>query len=377
MTVLAPAHISARILVIGRSAETLEMVLQELRDAGLDATGTADPEGAASHDARDYDLIALGRGLLGPPGDRLRDAFKRRNPSIRLLDVHAPTAAHQIMAALDADAGRPPVDLSAYCERIGYSGALMPTLETLRALQERHIAAIPFEAIDVILDRGVDLAPAAVDAKLIGRRRGGYCFEQNGLFRRVLLAIGFDVEGLIARVRWMAPPGSAPRPLTHMALRVTIDGTPWLADVGFGGNVPPAPLRMDRHVPQETRHGAFRLIPLGSGLVLQALLGDRWEPLYELHPHPAADADYEAGNWFTATHPSSHFRHRLTAARTGADARYSLLEGRLTIRRPDQAAQQEWLDADGIADALESIFGLTVEDEWRPALERAANAPRD
>jgi N-hydroxyarylamine O-acetyltransferase len=365
-----------RILVIGKSSQTLDIVLQELRDAGLDAAGTADLEAAADYDARDYDLIALGGGLLGAPGDPLRAAFKSRNPEIRLLDVHAPTAAHRIIAALEKQ-DRPKLDLSAYCDRIGYSGPLVPTLETLRQLQERHIAAIPFEAIDVVLDRGIDIAPNAVEAKLIGRRRGGYCFEQNGLFRRVLESVGFDVEGLIARVRWMAPPGSAPRPLTHMALRVTIDGVPWLADVGFGGNVPPAPLRMDLSDAQETRHGAFRLLPFGGGQLLQALLADRWEPLYELHPHPAADADYEAGNWFTATHPSSHFRHRLIAARTTPEARYTLLEGRLTVRRAGRDAEQQWLDADGIADTLRSVFGLPVEEEWRPALERAANAPRD
>ena len=99
----------------------------------------------------------------------------------------------------------PPVDLDAYCARIGYSGPREPTLETLRALQALHAAAIPFEAIDVQLDRGIDLAPAAIDAKLIGGRRGGYCFEQNNLFMRVLAAVGFSVEGLMGRVRWIAP----------------------------------------------------------------------------------------------------------------------------------------------------------------------------
>lgn len=96
--------------------------------------------------------------------------------------------------------GGPLVDLDAYCARIGYSGSRVPTLETLRALHEAHIASIPFEALNALLDREIDISPSAVDAKLIGARRGGYCFEHNALFKRVLQTIGFDVEGLIARV---------------------------------------------------------------------------------------------------------------------------------------------------------------------------------
>ena len=106
------------------------------------------------------------------------------------------------------------IDLDAYFARIGYDGPRTPTLETLRALHLLHPAAIAFEAIDVLLDRGIDLDPAAVDAKLITAGRGGYCYEQNGLFKRVLTALGFEVEGLIARVQWGAPAETPPRPRT-------------------------------------------------------------------------------------------------------------------------------------------------------------------
>ena len=161
-------------------------------------------------------------------------------------------------------AARPPVDLDAYCERIGYRGPRTPTLGTLRALQAAHVAAIPFEAVDVLLGRDVDISPAAVDAKLIGKRRGGYCYEQNGLFKRVLRAVGFRVEGLLARVRWQSPEDAPPTPRTHMALRVEADGAPWLADVGFGAAVPTAPLRMDTAEPQPTPQEPFRLLPSGG-----------------------------------------------------------------------------------------------------------------
>ncbi|QTF93484.1 arylamine N-acetyltransferase [Halomonas sp. BM-2019] len=102
------------------------------------------------------------------------------------------------------------IDPAAYRARIGHEGELSPTLETLRRLQARHVAAIPFENLDILLGRGIDISPRAVETKLIGARRGGYCFEQNALFKRVLEAIGFQVEGLLARVLWMAPSDAPP-----------------------------------------------------------------------------------------------------------------------------------------------------------------------
>jgi N-hydroxyarylamine O-acetyltransferase len=293
---------------------------------------------------------------------------------VRLLETFAPRAVREIVAALDGAQEKAEVDLDAYCARIGYDGPRTPTLQTLRTLHELHPASIVFEAIDVLLDRGIDLAPAAVDAKLIGAGRGGYCYEQNLLFKRVLATIGFQVEGLVGRIRWMVPPGAPPRPRTHMALRVTVNGEPWLADVGVGGCVPTAPLRMDRTEPQPTRHEVFRVIPFGDALLVQARLDERWTSLYELSEEPQLDVDYELPNWFTATHPSSHFRHRLFVARTTPEARYNLLGARLTVRQAGGRAERRILDADQIEQALRETFGLPVEPAWRPVIERAAAA---
>lgn len=266
----------------------------------------------------------------------------------------------------------PKVDLGAYCARIGYSGPLAPTLETLAALLELHPAAIPFEAIDVLLDRGVDLAPAAVDAKLLGARRGGYCYEHNGLFKRVLEAIGFEVEGLIARVNWMAPPDAPLPPPTHMTLRVTIDGEPWLADVGFGSCVPTAPLRLRTSEPQPTGHESFRIVPVAGDLQLEALIEGEWRPSYRITGAPQLDVDYELANWYTTTHPGSHFRHRLIVTRTTPQARHVLAGRRLTVRAPDGTAERRLLTAGEIERELAERFTLPVAPEWRPVIERAA-----
>jgi N-hydroxyarylamine O-acetyltransferase len=266
----------------------------------------------------------------------------------------------------------PSVDLDAYRRRIGYAGPLAPTLETLRALQELHPAAIPFEALDVLTGRGVDISPQAVDAKLIAAGRGGYCYEQNGLFKRVLQAIGFEVEGLIARVNWNAPADAPLRPPSHMALRVTIDGAAWLADVGFGSCVPTAPLRLDTGEPQPTAHETFRLVPAGGEVQLEAEIAGRWAPVYRLLPSPMLDTDYELANWYTATHPESHFRHRLIVTRTTPDARHMLAGARLTVRSASGETERRFLDADEIEHELAARFLLPVEADWRPVLERAA-----
>jgi N-hydroxyarylamine O-acetyltransferase len=370
MSTLASSRGKPRILVVGQDPQVLALVTEEVATCGLDVSGVT-VDAAETPSAGAFDLVAFGAGVPAETRTELERLFRGADPHTRFLRAYAPYAASQIVAAVRQPQA-PLVDLEAYCHRIGYKGPLEPTIETLRALQERHLAAIPFEAIDVLLGRGVDISPTAVDAKLITARRGGYCYEQNGLFKRVLCAIGFDVDGLVASVRWMAPPGAPPPPRTHMVLRVTIEGAPWLADVGFGSSVPTAPLRMDSRQPQPTSHERYRLLPLGAGLLVQAEIGGEWRSLYDVSPEPLLDSHYELFNWFTATHEASPFRRELIAARITPDARYTLLGGRLTVRPAHGGMERRYLDADGIERALDEVFHLSPQPEWREIVERAA-----
>lgn len=274
--------------------------------------------------------------------------------------------------SLAAETDAAPVDLDRYFARIGFDGPARADLATLRAIQALHPAAIPFEAIDVLLRRGIALTPDAVDAKLIAGGRGGYCFEQNGLLRRVLTTLGHAVVPMMGRVLWNRPAGAPAQPRTHMVLQVELDGVPWLADVGFGSVVPTAPLRLDTEEPQETLHETFRIVPVGHELMLQVGRDGDWLPVYRVSRDTAEDADFEAANWYTSTHPSSHFGRNLMVARVDAEARYTLINGRLTVRRPGGRAERRSLDADGIEQALAGIFGLPVAADWRPVIERAA-----
>lgn len=264
------------------------------------------------------------------------------------------------------------IDLDAYCARIGYDGPRQPTLATLRALHALHPAAIPFEAFDVLLGQGVDISPDAVDAKLMGARRGGYCFEQNSLFKRALTAMGFAVEGLAARVLWGAAEGAPLRSRSHMALRVTIDDESWLADVGFGGAVLSAPLRFAETEPQATPLGTFRLTPKGRDYLQELDTPEGWAALLLIGAEPHLDVDYVPYNWFTSTHPDSPFDKILMLARAAPEARYSVMNNRLTIRHADGRNERRELNRVELEAAVRDLIGLEVTDEIRGVLARFA-----
>jgi N-hydroxyarylamine O-acetyltransferase len=273
--------------------------------------------------------------------------------------------------------------LENYLARIGYTASPMPmpTHATLASLMAHHIDAIPFENIDVLLDRGIDISAEAVENKLVAQKRGGYCFEHNGLFRRVLEAIGFQVESLAARVLWRAGENDPPRPRTHSALRVQLDDQAWLVDVGFGGWVPSAPLLLAQNAPQANRERqeVFRILPAAGpesgAAMVETQLDGVWRPLYALSPEPLLAVDYLPLNWFTSTHPASLFRQDLMAARTTSESRIMLMNNRLTIRGHDGASERRDLDAGQLETVLAETFGLPVEASWRPLLQRLCYAP--
>src|SRR5262252_8201142 len=172
-------------------------------------------------------------------------------------------------------------DQDAWLGRIGYRRSRAPTLGTLRGLVDAHSSAIPYESIDVLLDRPPKLDLPSLQRKMIAQRRGGYCFEQNFLFRAGLRSLGFDITSLQARVvRGLAI--DAPRPMFHMVLQVNLPEGRYLADVGFGNLAPTAPLKLTCDVEQDTPHEVMRFIRMDDELTLQSKLGDRWEHIYRV-----------------------------------------------------------------------------------------------
>ncbi|MDR3622605.1 MAG: arylamine N-acetyltransferase [Paludisphaera borealis] len=254
------------------------------------------------------------------------------------------------------------IDLDAYFQRIGYEGGRAPTLETLRALHRLHPETIPFENLDPLLKRPVLLDSASLERKLVREGRGGYCFEHNLLFRDVLKAIGFSVTGLAARVLWNAPEGAV-TPRTHMLLRVEIDGEPYVADVGFGGQVLTGPLRLELDVEQATPHEPFRLVRSGEKFVMQSKIRDAWVSLYRFDLQEQFPPDYEVANWYVSTHPASIFVNGLLAARTTPDRRYALRNNQLAVHHLNGGTDKRTLaTAAEIRETLQAAIGLTLPD---------------
>ncbi len=251
------------------------------------------------------------------------------------------------------------IDLPTYFARIGYAGPSEPTLCVLRDLHARHPARIAFETLDPLLGRPVDIDPAAIQAKLVAGRRGGYCHEHNALFHDVLAAMGFTVDALAARVVWMTP--GRVSPLTHrMTLVDTAEGR-FIADVGFGGQTPPAPLRLEPDLEQVTSHGTYRLIRDAAIFETQMRLGQRWEPMYRFTLDPQSSSDFEMSNWFTSTHPRGGLTRNLMVARLVGDDRVSLFNSTVTIHRPDGEPRRQILaDARDLQRVLEEVMDLEL-----------------
>jgi arylamine N-acetyltransferase len=264
-------------------------------------------------------------------------------------------------------------DLDGYFDRIAYRGDAEPNLDVLQGLVTAHTQTIPFENLDPVMGVPVDdLSPEALFDKLVHRRRGGYCYEQNGLMGYALAEIGFRVRRLGGRVIWMRPP-DAPLPAqTHTVLAVTFPGSvgPYLVDVGFGGQTPTSPLRLETGNVQQTTHEPYRLEDRGDGLVLRALIRGEWVPLYEFGPRTLPEIDLKVGSWFVSTHPSSHFVTGLMVARVTGDARWNMSGRDLTIHRGDASEKVRLADAATVVDTLCDRFGINVADAGeRGALE--------
>ena len=257
-------------------------------------------------------------------------------------------------------------DLDRYFRRIGFGGDARATLATLARLQLAHATTIPFENVDVRLGRPIRLDLPSLEADLVARRRGGYCFQQNSLFVAVLRALDFTVETLEARVR---PPGAtAVLARTHMVLRVRHPDGDRLVDVGFGADGPLAPVPVDG-TPVECGGDTNRAAPEPGGvLVLQRRTAAGWADLYAVLPTPVLAVDYVVANHFTSTWPESTFVRSLTAQRPTLEARHHFRGRTYTRRRGDRSETRDLDDAEVFA-LLRDTMGLEVTaDEVRAAL---------
>ena len=250
-------------------------------------------------------------------------------------------------------------DLDAYFARIHHEGSREPTLATLNAIVSAHAQAIPFENLDVLLGRPIGLEPEAISRKLIHGRRGGYCFEQNGLLLLVLESLGFQAAPLGARVRLQRPRDFTPT-RTHLFVRVEIAGESWLADVGIGSFSLTSAIRLDTDAEQPTPHEPRRIVREGARLFHQVRLGSEWQDVCEFTLEEMPPIDRELANWWTSTHPTSKFRQTLGVARAApAGTRFTLQNCEFTVRQADGRADTRVLGSPAeLLDVLARHFEL-------------------
>lgn len=253
--------------------------------------------------------------------------------------------------------------LKSYCNRLKIPEVQGNSLKTLKFLVTHHTRRIPFENLNPLLRIPVKLDSENLIQKLIFDKRGGYCFEQNLLFKEILEFLGFEVKPLAARVH----SASGEHARTHMMLLVTTENSRFLIDVGFGGMTPSIPLEFKPGISQVSPHGTYRIIQEKELFTLEFLKKEGFQSLYDFDLQEQKTVDYLMANWFTSTFPSSHFRHRLLVARTDENHRYGLRNNELNIHSENGSEKRVLTSVPEIRSVLTEIFGLNLEN--LPALD--------
>jgi len=250
------------------------------------------------------------------------------------------------------------MDTKAYLQRINYYGSLDPTSRTLRDLQVSHLLTVPFENLSIHASQPIVLEDGALFHKIVLNRRGGFCYEANGLFAALLRALGFNVTMLSAGVA--NAEGEFGPDFDHMALMVDLEER-WLVDVGFGDSFR-EPLLLDERGEQTQGERAYRIDPEGSRLVLlQRDYGGEWKAQYRFALAPFEYADYAEMCTHHQTSADSPFTKRRVCSRATPDGRLTLSDMRLiTTSRAGEKDERVLKDQQEYAAILREHFGIEV-----------------
>jgi N-hydroxyarylamine O-acetyltransferase len=259
----------------------------------------------------------------------------------------------------------PIIDAAAYLDRIGHHGPVAATEETLRNLHLAHLLTVPFENLDIHLGRPIVLDEWALFDKIVRRRRGGFCYELNGLFAALLKELGFDVTLLAAQ--FPREDGRMAPEMDHLVLLVRGEDLdePRLVDIGAGRDSFIVPLRATATGEQSQPIGRarFRLVPERDAWRLQRREpGGEWEQSYVLHWQPRDLGDFEAGCHFHQTSPDSHFPRQRVCTLLTSNGRVTLSDRLLITTADGRRAEREVTDDDEYREMLRTLFGIEIVD---------------
>lgn len=242
-------------------------------------------------------------------------------------------------------------NLTDYLSRIGYEGDTRADISTLTRLMQQQLRSIPFENTEVQAERIPSMVPEDIVEKVINRRRGGYCYEVNGVFAMALSAIGF--EWYFAGARSMLYPTR--RPKTHMVLIVHLAGCDYLCDCGFGGYALRSPMEIQEG---ETTQDSdrYRLELIDGEYVLGAMVQGEWQRLYGFALQNQEWIEFTLANYFNATSPDTVFTQKKLAIMQTPKGRKILVDNELKLI---EDGKLEKLEVE-YESALKEYFGLEL-----------------
>lgn len=252
------------------------------------------------------------------------------------------------------------MDVSAYFRRINYQGSTQASLATLQALQLQHLLSVPFENLDI--HRGVEIRMDLehIYQKVIINRRGGWCFELNGLFYGLLQRLGFEVRRISSRVYNEDRDFLGPE-LDHLATIVSIDGREYLSDVGFG-KFTAGPLLMETDLEQTDRLGIFYLKALDETTFDVFLKTEQKDVLqYRLDQRARDFREFAPMCHFLQTSPDSHFTQKRLASLMLPNGRVTLTGDELKITHLGSVQTTKLKDETAILAALQEYFGIVFD----------------
>jgi N-hydroxyarylamine O-acetyltransferase len=250
------------------------------------------------------------------------------------------------------------MNVDAYLARIAYGGSREPTAETLKQLHLAHLLSVPFENLDIHLGHPIGLSPASFYDKIVRRRRGGFCYELNGLFGWLLEQLGFAVVMLSARVYDGDQPGPE---FDHLVLLVDA-GERMIADVGFGDSFL-EPLRFETGVEVVQRGSAYRLTGSGADRVLERRHDADWEPQYIFSLTPRRLTEFSAMCERQQTSSASHFTRKTVCSLATPDGRITLSNSRLITTAGGRRVERDIGNVDEYLTLLATHFGIDLGHE--------------
>ena len=248
-------------------------------------------------------------------------------------------------------------DISAYLNRINYRGSTEPTLETLRGIHRAHLLTVPFENLDIHRNKPIVLNEAALFEKIVVNRRGGYCYELNGLLASLLREMGFDVTMFSSNVIH----GGIPAEIDHLTLLIQLDDR-WIVDVGFGDSSR-LPLRLEVGGEQYGVGQRYRFTQAdGRRILWSGAENNSWydEYSFDIAMTPLTLPDFENANRYYQTAPKSWFVQGRICSRAMEDGRISLTGDMLIVTRNGQREETPIDDEQAFVRALNEHFGIWI-----------------